>query len=76
MEERRAQSILGGGHKSIAKQHAKNKLTARERIAVLLDEGSFIESGAFVEHRCTDFAMQDKTIAGMRNSYPILLFNP
>jgi len=64
VEKRRAQAQLGSGEQAVAKQHAKNKLTARERIAVLLDEGTFVESGAFVEHRCPDFGLQDKVYPG------------
>ena len=48
---------LGGGEKRIERQHSKGKLTARERIELLLDEGSFIEIDAFVKHRCTNFGM-------------------
>ncbi|EOD01128.1 acyl-CoA carboxylase subunit beta [Caldisalinibacter kiritimatiensis] len=48
----------GGGKKRIEKQHAKGKKTARERIELLLDEGSFIELDTFVEHRCTNFGME------------------
>ncbi len=55
---------MGGGEKRIDAQHAKGKLTARDRIEVLLDEGSFEEWDIFVEHRCTDFGMQEKTIPG------------
>lgn len=50
---------LGGGEKRIEKQHARGKLTARERINLLLDEGSFIELDAFVKHRCTNFGMEN-----------------
>lgn len=49
---------LGGGEKRIEKQHSKGKLTARERINLLLDEGSFVEIDAFVKHRCTNFGME------------------
>ena len=55
--ERRAGAKLGGGEKRIDAQHAKNKLTARERLARLLDEGSFEEFDMFVQHRCTNFGM-------------------
>lgn len=55
--DRRASSKLGGGPKRIDAQHEKGKLTARERLALLLDEGSFEEFDAFVQHRCTDFGM-------------------
>ncbi|MCX5493451.1 acyl-CoA carboxylase subunit beta [Kaistia dalseonensis] len=64
LEERRAEARLGGGEKRIAAQHAKSKLTARERLEVLLDEGSFEEFGMFVEHRATDFGMEKTKIAG------------
>jgi propionyl-CoA carboxylase beta chain len=60
LEKRRAKARLGGGQKRIDAQHAKGKLTARERIELLLDAGSFEEFDMFVEHRCTDFDM-DKT---------------
>ncbi|WP_025642447.1 acyl-CoA carboxylase subunit beta, partial [Schnuerera ultunensis] len=50
---------LGGGEKRIAKQHERGKLTARERINLLLDEGSFMEIDAFVKHRCTNFGMEN-----------------
>ena len=55
--ERRAKARLGGGEKRIAAQHEKGKLTARERLALLLDEGSFEEYDMFVHHRCTNFGM-------------------
>ncbi len=55
--ERRASAKLGGGQKRIDAQHAKGKLTARERLAKLLDEGSFEEFDMFVQHRCSDFGM-------------------
>ena len=58
--ERRAKARMGGGQKRIDAQHAKGKFTARERIAMLLDEGSFEEYDMFVQHRCTNFGM-DKT---------------
>ena len=64
LEQKRALAELGGGEKRIQAQHAKGKLTARERIEVLLDEGSFEEWDIFVEHRCSDFGMDDKTIPG------------
>jgi propionyl-CoA carboxylase beta chain len=64
VEKRRAEARLGGGTKRIAAQHAKGKLTARERIDVLLDEGSFEEFDMYVTHRSTDFGMAEQTIAG------------
>jgi acetyl-CoA carboxylase carboxyltransferase component len=54
----------GGGQASIGKQHAKGKLTARERLDLLFDAGSFVELGLFVKHRSTDFGMAEKTIPG------------
>src|SRR5690554_4716817 len=54
----------GGGEKRIARQHEKKKLTARERIEYLLDEGSFEEMGMLVTHRTTDFGMQDEVYYG------------
>ncbi len=57
LEKRRAAALLGGGQKRIDAQHAKGRLTARERLTVLLDEGSFEELDMFVEHNCTDFGM-------------------
>jgi propionyl-CoA carboxylase beta chain len=64
LERRREQARQGGGERRIAAQHAKGKLSARERIDVLLDEGSFEESDMFVEHRCTDFGMDQNRIPG------------
>ncbi|MEM6438498.1 MAG: acyl-CoA carboxylase subunit beta [Pseudomonadota bacterium] len=58
LERRRETARLGGGRKRIDGQHAKGKLTARERIELLLDEGSFEEYDMFVAHRCTDFGME------------------
>ena len=56
--ELRAKAKLGGGEKRIQTQHTKNKLTARERIDLILDEGSFEEFDMFVTHRCTNFGME------------------
>jgi propionyl-CoA carboxylase beta chain len=64
LEERRAQARLGGGEKRIEAQHARGKLTARERIELLLDKGSFEEFDMFVEHRSTDFGMDKAKIPG------------
>ncbi len=64
LKQRRAVAELGGGQKRIDAQHARGKLTARERIDLLLDDGSFEEFDMFVEHRCTDFGMQDTKIPG------------
>src|SRR5690348_412471 len=64
LERRRAAARLGGGQKRIDAQHAKGKLTARERLTVLLDEGSFEELDMYVEHNCTDFGMENQCIPG------------
>ncbi|MGY6710330.1 MAG: acyl-CoA carboxylase subunit beta, partial [Rhizobiaceae bacterium] len=64
LEGRRASARLGGGEKRIAAQHAKGKLTARERIEILLDEGSFEEFDMFVAHRATDFGMAEQKYPG------------
>ena len=56
--ERRAKARLGGGEKRIEAQHAKGKKTARERLELLLDPGSFEEYDMFVQHRCTNFGME------------------
>ena len=64
MERRREAARMGGGQKRIDAQHAKGKLTARERLDVLLDEGSFEELDTYVEHDCVDFGMQDQKITG------------
>jgi len=59
-EEKSKKIEAGGGEKRIAKQHSSGKLTARERIALLLDDGSFIEFDKFVKHRCDNFGMEKK----------------
>lgn len=64
LEARREAARLGGGQRRIDAQHAKGKLTARERLQVLLDEDSFEEYDMFVQHRCTDFGMEDTKFAG------------
>lgn len=64
LEEKREAARLGGGLQRIEAQHQKGKLTARERLDVLLDHGSFEEWDMFVEHRCYDFGMQENRIAG------------
>lgn len=55
---------MGGGEKSIEKQHSLNKQTARERLTKIFDAGSFVETGLFVKHRCTSFGMQEKDAPG------------
>ncbi len=64
LEARRLEARLGGGQKRIDAQHAKGKLTARERLDVLLDEGSFEEYDMYVTHRATEFGMAAQKIAG------------
>ena len=60
----RAEAQLGGGPDRIAQQHARGKLTARERLALLLDPDSFVELDAFVTHRSTDFGLEDQVVLG------------
>ena len=62
--EKREQARLGGGEKAIQKQHDKGKYTARERIDMLLDKGSFEEYDMFKEHRCHNFGMEKKQFLG------------
>jgi len=62
--ELREKARLGGGEKRIESQHKKGKLTARERITLLVDEGSFEEFDMFVEHRCTNFGMEKQSFLG------------
>src|SRR3954469_4608280 len=64
LERRRKGARLGGGERRIEAQHAKGKLTARERLDVLLDPGSFEELDMYVEHRSTDFGMENQKIPG------------
>ena len=64
LENRRGVARLGGGEKRIEAQHARGKLTARERIELLLDRGSFEEFDTFVQHRCIDFGMEKQKIPG------------
>jgi propionyl-CoA carboxylase beta chain len=64
LDDRRADARLGGGQDRIDAQHGRGKLTARERVDLLLDEGSFEEFDMFVTHRCTDFGMEQQKPAG------------
>lgn len=81
--DRKREIELGGGDDRIVKQHEKGKLTARERINLLLDEGTFVEINPFVKHRTTDFGMDTKegpgdgvvTGYGKVNGRPIYLFS-
>ena len=64
LEELNERAMMGGGQSRIDRQHAAGKLSARERIEVLLDPGSFVETDRFVVHRCTDFGMEEQQIPG------------
>src|SRR5262249_10219603 len=64
LDEKRAAARLGGGQRRIDAQHAKGKLTARERIELLLDPDSFEEWDMFKGHRCTDFGMASQSVPG------------
>ena len=64
LEDMRGRARAGGGERRVQAQHDKGKLTARERIEVLLDEGSFEEWDMFVEHRCQDFGMPEQKVPG------------
>src|SRR6185437_8333683 len=64
LEKRRGEARLGGGEKRIAAQHSRGKLTARERVELLLDKGSFEEFDMFVEHRSAEFGMEKQKIPG------------
>lgn len=64
LDKKIAEAKLGGGEKRIAAQHQKGKLTARERVHFLLDDGSFEEIGMLVTHRCDDFGMQEQIVLG------------
>ncbi|VDO12673.1 unnamed protein product, partial [Haemonchus placei] len=63
IEKTRAKALLGGGQKRIDTQHARGKLTARERIELLLDKDTFREYDMFAEHTCTDFNMQKQKVS-------------
>jgi len=64
LEEKRRQTELAGGADKIKKQHETGKLTARERIDLLMDKGTFVEMDKFVTHRCHDFGMENRKIYG------------
>ena len=64
LDNKKAEALLGGGAKRIERQHQKGKLTARERIHCLFDEGTFEEIGMLVTHRCVDFGMEEQKIYG------------
>ena len=69
LQELRAELALGGGEKKIDSQHAKGKLTARERLNLLFDENSFVELDAFVTSRCTDFGLKPHPGDGVVTGY-------
>jgi len=64
LKKRQSMAVLGGGQDRIDKQHAKGKLTARERLDLLFDPGTFFEVGLFAAHRCHDFGLQGKDLPG------------
>src|SRR5439155_23435917 len=64
LEQMRAEALLGGGQQRIERQHAWGKLTARERLELLLDPGSFVELDAFVTHRAVGFGLEDQRVLG------------
>src|SRR3977135_1767388 len=64
LRSRHARAEAGGGDKRRERQHAEGKLSARERIDLLLDEGTFVETDKLVRHRCNDFGMQDQVVDG------------
>ena len=64
LQQRRAESEQGGGVERVEAQHKKGKMTARERLDVLLDPGSFVELDRFVTHRATDFGLAEQQILG------------
>src|SRR3546814_7007897 len=64
LESRRAAARMGGGQQRIDAQHGKGRLTARERLEVLLDEGSFEELDMYVEHNCVAFGMEETKVPG------------
>jgi propionyl-CoA carboxylase beta chain len=64
LERARAEAMLGGGTERIERQHAAGKLTARERLELLLDPGSFVELDAFVVHRATEFGLAEQRVLG------------
>jgi propionyl-CoA carboxylase beta chain len=64
LEERRRRSEEGGGAERLQRQHERGKLSARERLDILLDPGSFVELDRFVEHRCADFGLSERRVPG------------
>lgn len=74
MLQKTAVVLAAGGEKRIAKQHAAGKMTARERIASLLDENSFVELDRFVKHRCTDFGQSQRRCPAKESQPAMVLF--
>ena len=64
LDQMRQEAQKGGGQDRIDAQHGRGKLTARERMALLMDEGSFVEMDTFVTHRATDFGLSDRKFLG------------
>ena len=64
LEQLRAETEKGGGEERLKAQHARGKLSARERLNLLLDEGSFVELDRFVTHRSTDFGLAERKVLG------------
>jgi propionyl-CoA carboxylase beta chain len=64
LQKKNIEAELAGGPEKIQQQHDSGKMTARERILFLLDEGSFVELDKFMTHRCTDFGMESKKVLG------------
>src|SRR3989304_1586717 len=64
LAQMRAEALLGGGPERIERQHASGKLTARERLDLLLGSGSFVELDAFVTHRATEFGLAEQLVLG------------
>ena len=64
LDQKNQEALLGGGEARIASQHKKGKLTARERLHMLLDEGTFQEIGKFVTHRCKEFGLENQRYLG------------
>merc|ERR1719495_2066729 len=64
IKKKREAAVLGGGQKRIDAQHKKGKLTARERVELLCDPGTFVEYDMFAEHTCTDFGMENEKFPG------------
>jgi propionyl-CoA carboxylase beta chain len=64
LDKKNKEALLGGGKDRIEKQHEAGKLTARERLDLLLDKGTFVELDRFVTHRCRDFDMEERKFLG------------